>query len=639
MSTIPSSLGRTSTAMGAELLLSNLRRSQAQMLRIQTELTTGQKVNRPSDAAADYSAISTLRTLLSQYDQRMQNLDRASNLVDVTDAALADVSDLILEAQSVASSQIGATSDAETRRSEAAVVESLIDTLRELANRDYEGIHLFAGRTSSTMPFVDALGGLQYVAAADDLEDQLGTSLPFAVNTNGAAALGALSSRIAGSVDLDPAATAATRIADVNGARNLPVLRGAVTVTVNGATTEVDLSDADTLGDVATRINDVLGATGTLAITANGFTLTANAGQTIDIADTGLTGAPGTAADLGIVISAASGTTAGADINPRLTGLTQLSALGVAVDFTGGLKVTNGTTTTVIDFTGATTLQDVINCVSAANCGIRMAIDSEARCLNIINEVSGTKLSVGENAGGTTATDLGIRSFGTATLLADFNDGLGVRNVEGQNDFRIELADGVTTIDVNLDGAATVQDVITAINTAGGGNVTASLAADGNGLVLTDNIGGAGAFRVTALNNSFAAGDLGIAQSVSGATITGEDNATVATDSVFSHLIALRDGLLANDTRRITLAGERITADVNRIAVVRAQAGVRSNRLALQKDITQERKLQTETLLSGLRDTDFAEAISRFQLLQQQLQASMLSGQTLLTTSLLDFLR
>lgn len=108
------------------------------------------------------------------------------------------------------------------------------------------------------------------------------------------------------------------------------------------------------------------------------------------------------------------------------------------------------------------------------------------------------------------------RFFGAAraltadTVLSEFRNGLGVRTAAGENDIRIDLRDG-TQIEVDLDGAETVQQVLDAINAAGGGSVTAELGTDGHQLVLRDLTSGSEVFRVSSIHSSGTANDLGIA--------------------------------------------------------------------------------------------------------------------------------
>lgn len=637
MAAIPSNLGRVATSTASTLLLGNMRRTNVELLRTNLELSSGLRVNQPSDDPTAVAGIVNLRRVIDEIEAKLSTLDRAAGSIDVTDQALGEVSDVLAEAQAIATSQIGIGSSPETREAMADVIDGMIQGLFDLANQQSQDVYVFGGRTSSTKPFVDAFGGIRYVGSREDLVADPSAVLPVQLNTNGASALGALSTRVQGTVDLDPDATAATRLSDVAGARGVGTTLGTVDVDVNGSVTSVDLTGARTLGDIADKLNDTIGGAGSVTISGGGFVLNAGGGNTVTISDPG---AGITAMDLGLDVTATSGSTSGGDLNPKLTEVTAIADLGATVDFTGGLKITNGTSTQVIDTSTATTVQELINTVNNAGLGVRLEINAAADGFNLVNEVSGTQLSIGENAGGTTATDLGLRSFATDTALSDFNFGTGVSTVTGKDDLRIHLHDG-TQIDVNLDGAGDVQDVIDAIATAAGAApLTVSLAADGNGLVLTDGSAGAGAFVVEAINGSFAAEQLGIEKTAgAGNTITGDDAATVRSDSVFTHLVMLRDALAGDDERMITIAGEGIADDVKRVAKVRAEIGVRGRRAAQDAERLESRKIQTQSLLSDLRDTDYTEAISRFTQLQQQLEATLATSNRLLNQSLLDFLR
>jgi flagellar hook-associated protein 3 FlgL len=640
MASVTVNMVRVSTALTGDQLLRNIQKTNVSLLKLQEQISTNKKVNRPSDAPESISRIGSLNWLLMRFTQRTTDLSNASNISNVTDQALSDASAQLQQAKSIASSQIGVTATAETRAAQATVVSGLLDGLMQIANRDFDNIHLFGGEKAATTPFATALGGIQYSGSTHNLQVDATGPAPLEANSNGLEAFGALSNRLKGTVDLDPNATSTTRLADINGARGIGFTPGKVQVTVDGTSVNVDLTTADTLGDVVTRINAAINnidpTAGSIAVAPDGFALTANAAHTLSIAEVG---GGVTASDLGIAISATAATVNGYDIDPKLTLTTSLSQLGASVNLAGGLKITNGPTTRTINTAALNTVEDLLNAVNNAGVGVRLELNDTRTGFNLYNEVSGASLSVGEN-GGTTATDLGIRSFQGATLLSEFNNGAGVRQIAGQPDFRINLLDG-TYVDVNIDGNNTVQDVINTINTAGAGKVAASLATTGNGIVLSDLTGGSTAtFNVTPLNGSFAAQDLGIYKNAGAtATISGSDTAQVQADSVFSHLIQLRDALNQNDERGITLAGEAIDRDLARISSARAAVGVRANRIESEKTQIASQTTQTKSMLSDLQDTDITEAISRFTQMQQQLQANLQTAGKLLQMSLLDFLR
>ena len=147
---------------------------------------------------------------------------------------------------------------------------------------------------------------------------------------------------------------------------------------------------------------------------------------------------------------------------------------------------------------------------------------------------------------------------------------------------------------------------------------------------------------MVATNGSFAAEDLGLLAgggSTNSATLTGEDRATVAAHGVFSHLTALRDALLANDERGITLATGKLDSDIGRLASARADVGVRTRRVTQAKSREQDLKLQDTGLRSQVQDLDYTEAAVKFANLQQQLQAGLTVASRTTSLSLLDFLK
>src|SRR5439155_19955781 len=189
--------------------------------------------------------------------------------------------------------------------------------------------------------------------------------------------------------------------------------------------------------------------------------------------------------------------------------LTSLSTLksGAGIDLASGLKITNGQQTATVNFAGATTVEDLLNKINNSGTGVLAEINDAGTGINILNPTQGTDLTIAEN-GGTTAADLGIRSFDPNSALADLNGGRGVRIVAGA-DFTITDSAGVSFA-VDLGTEHTIQVVLNTINNAAataGAGVTASFAATGNGIILTDTAGGAGTLGTIANNFSNALSD------------------------------------------------------------------------------------------------------------------------------------
>lgn len=646
--------------LSSNIMLSSLQLGQSRLLEAQVQLATGKLVNRPSDDAVASSTITVLEDILERRTQRLRNLSHAESALGTLDQALSDASDLLLEAKGIGASQIGVGSDEQTRKNQAEVVDAMINELVNVSNRKYQLTHILGGAATAETPMSGLLGGLKYNGSGDGLVTDLGFERGVPITLSGEQAFGSLSSRVKGDTDFDPLLTASTRLNDLGGALGKGVAPGSINVDINGTDVSVDLTAAHTAQDVIDAVQDAIqsvdaGATVTIdGATGNSFRITPSAGVTVTISDLGT---EGTAADLGLTGAyAGPGGGAGADVNPMLTESTELSALRNVTFPLGTIRLENAGQSRDLDLSAAQTVRDVINAVAGLDLGIRVDIAESGDRLNFINELSGGDMSIGEVGGGVTATELGVRSLAGSTRLSDFNNGEGVSIRSGSVDpitgapdpaadldFRVTLKDG-REFDVDLAGAETVQDVLDAINAAAGAagvgvpaEFSAGLVADGNGIALTDNTAGT-TTSVTALNGSFAPGDLGIEGSTTGATLAGEDRATVAVDSVFTHLIALRDALKANDERGITVATGKLDADIARVAEARATVGVRSRRVSDGIDREEELQLQDLSLKSQLQDLDYTEAATRFATLQQQLEAGLATTSRISRLSLLDYL-
>jgi len=656
MSSIPSNLARIPNSLASKIVLQALQRTQSRILQTQIQLATGRRVNYASDDPLATSIVSVLDDVVERRDQWLRNLSHADAVLNNVDAALADATDLLIEAKGIASSQIGVGSDTETRRNQAAVVDSLLIELFATANRDYQQVHFFGGRATAEPPMSQLLNGYRYTGQGDGLANDLGMLNPINITLSGEDAFGALSARVTGNFDLDPTLTVDTRLVDLNGARGLGVTLGELNVDVGGTLSTLDLSTAHTVGDVAAMLQteiQLTDPTATVAISAGGDAFEIS-GNLVPITITDLTGAT-TAADLGLDIPGfgVGPATAGNDIDARVTDQTLVTSLPGLTQPLGTIRLSNGGQVRDLDLSTVTTVRELRNAVESLNLGIRVEIADTGDRLNFINELSGGDMSVAEVAGGLTATELGVRTFATWTRLDDLNDGRGIQIRSGSVDpitglpdpaadidFRIDLKDG-SALDVDLAGAQTIGDVldaITAAATVASLPVTATLAADGNGITITDATVGTGDTSVTAQNGSFAAEDLGMVGSTGGATLTSEDRATVAVESVFTHLLRLRDALLTDDERGITLAAEKFDRDISGLAEARANVGVRSRRVATAVLREEDLRIQDMALRSQVQDLDYTEASLRFAMLQQQLQAGLITAQQVTSLSLLDFL-
>src|SRR6185436_7871462 len=144
-----------------------------------------------------------------------------------------------------------------------------------------EGVYLFGGDRSTTAPFVEEGGGVKFVGSNNLLSNRYDENSRLSFMVDGDAIFGALSTRVQGSVDLSPALSNATRLADVKGASGDGINLGSIVLSEGTTSTNIDLSHADTIGDVINLINNA--AVGTITASANAQGLVLNAGVGDDI--------------------------------------------------------------------------------------------------------------------------------------------------------------------------------------------------------------------------------------------------------------------------------------------------------------------------------------------------------------------
>ena len=107
------------------------------------------------------------------------------------------------------------------------------------------------------------------------------------------------------------------------------------------------------------------------------------------------------------------------------------TAYGSGVDFDrdSGLQIENGGEVHTVRFNTAQTVEDVLNILNGAGAGVLAEINADATGIDVRSRLSGADFAIGEN-GGTTATELGLRTFTGQTRLEDMNHGFGTMDAD-----------------------------------------------------------------------------------------------------------------------------------------------------------------------------------------------------------------
>lgn len=645
MTVSPINVLRISQGMQTDFMLNSLRTTQRSLALAQSRISSGRAFVSPSEDPIAASRSVDLTNALAQQNQFMNNLQFGDNELTAADDAVGEISSLLIDAHSIASQNVSNLTSPAERAAEAELVAGIREQLVFVGNRQFNGRYIFGGRDTTTEPFINAAGGVAYVGDTGDRYTRSGTNSSSVVSAPGHLLFNSLSQPIDSNVNLTPVLTPDVRLEDVTGAAGRAIRAGTLVINeVNGVGSySVDLSNADTIGGVVDKINAASSAAGsslTATLTDTGIAINTG-GSNVVVGDTG-TGS--IAADLGIRTSGTSGVIDGLPLVPRVTRLTPVEALagGAGIDLVHGFTATNGDSSVTVDLSSAKTVQDVINAINGADIYVHAQVNDAGTGIDVFNQVAGASLTIAEN-GGTTASDLGIRTFDQATQLDRLNAGLGVSIREGYDDLRVTLGTG-DTLDVNLDGATTIGDVVNIINAAAadaGLTLTAGVSNNGNGLTLTDTNGGADPISVSRLNASAAIDGLGLADatvSAGGTTLTGADVNPTQSQGILTALINLEQALRADDTQGISVSAEQLNNLADEVTRIHGVIGARGQAMASKRSQMEDASSTTQVMLSDVRDLDYAGAVTELQSSMTQMQASLQSSSMIMNLSLMDYL-
>jgi flagellar hook-associated protein 3 FlgL len=167
---------RITNKMTTSTIKRNVFRQSEQLLRNQEILSSGKRINRPSDDPVGIGKVLDYRQSLSSFEQYDRNIQQAKNRIEFMETTLEGVEDLIIDAKNWAVNQAGSS----TADREAAIssVQNIKEQILQLANSKMGSNYIFSGFQTNT-PAFDATGtysgdnGYFSVMTGDNAEMQI----------------------------------------------------------------------------------------------------------------------------------------------------------------------------------------------------------------------------------------------------------------------------------------------------------------------------------------------------------------------------------------------------------------------------------------------------------------------------------
>ncbi|AEY64384.1 flagellar hook-associated protein FlgL [Clostridium sp. BNL1100] len=126
-------------------MLTALGNNESRMIKYQNQLNTGKKIQLPSDDPIVAARALKLRTDVSKIEQYQKNLGDAQSWVDATDAALAQIGDVLKRAKELATQAANGTNSSTETGDIGQEMKQLKIQLVHIANTTYSGRYMFSG--------------------------------------------------------------------------------------------------------------------------------------------------------------------------------------------------------------------------------------------------------------------------------------------------------------------------------------------------------------------------------------------------------------------------------------------------------------------------------------------------------------
>jgi flagellar hook-associated protein 3 FlgL len=174
---------RVTNKMMADNVIAQLFRQREQMVRTQEHITTGKRVNRPSDDPVEISSILSHRKTISSLDQYSENISKAKLHINTVDDVLGMVTDLLRDAK-----DISFDTDPAMRAEMAEQVAAIRDQVLQMANYQIDGKYLFSGDATQTAPYNSTTW--LYNGDAGTKDTVIGENMQIAITADGRSVFG-----------------------------------------------------------------------------------------------------------------------------------------------------------------------------------------------------------------------------------------------------------------------------------------------------------------------------------------------------------------------------------------------------------------------------------------------------------------
>lgn len=182
-------IGRVTNQMTAQMTLANIEQDLDQLDTTQQQLSSGKKINEPSDDPYGTSLTLDMNGQLAQLTSYNNNVSDGTAWTQAATSALSGIDSSVQRVQELVVQASTGTSTASDDQAAAAEVNQLIDSIKSDANTQYNGQYIFSGTSTQTAPYQSGATDT-YQGGTGAVTRQIGPNSTVQVNTDVSQLLG-----------------------------------------------------------------------------------------------------------------------------------------------------------------------------------------------------------------------------------------------------------------------------------------------------------------------------------------------------------------------------------------------------------------------------------------------------------------
>ncbi len=270
---------RVTNNMISDSVIANLGRSLERFMQLQNNMSTGRRINKPSDDPIGTHKDLRYRTSITEIEQLQKNISSSHNLMSTYDNVLGNMKDLVQSANELAIGMSNTSNiDPVANGVSADEIASLREQIVDMANTRLSGRYVFSGFRTDTLSVRTGVNGYSYEGDDGVMNVKVEASTMMSINLTAADVLFKPIGTIGEDSDLNSGVNAGMQLADLNLGNGVDLTNGTVpgtfVITDNnldtpGNSITIDISTAVSLSDAVAQINNQLNLGGFTNISAD----------------------------------------------------------------------------------------------------------------------------------------------------------------------------------------------------------------------------------------------------------------------------------------------------------------------------------------------------------------------------------